>query len=125
MSEGVLLSAAGLVHAGETAPKVERPGTVHTFLCRDGPDGARLREAHLAAHLAWVEPRWKRYAMAGPIRNAANEMVGSVFMILAEDAAEARALVDGDPYTRAGVYASIEALEITPAIGVWIGGKVW
>lgn len=109
----------------QTPPKVERPGVVYTFICKDGPDGARLRETHLSAHLAWVEPQWRRYAMAGPMRDARNEMIGSVFMIWGKDEADARAILEGDPYFKHGVYASVESLAITPAVGTWIGGKVW
>jgi uncharacterized protein YciI len=127
MSEGAMLAASGLLQSAQeqTPQKVDRPGVVYTFICKDGPDGTRLRQEHLAAHLAWVEPQWRRYAMAGPIRNAQNTMIGSVFMIWGADLDEARAVVEGDPYFKAGVYGAIETLMVTPAVGVWIGGKVW
>jgi uncharacterized protein YciI len=94
------------------------------FRCLDGPGSATRREAALAAHLAHVEAHIDHYAVAGPLKDG-ERMVGSLLVIKAGDAAEARARLEADPYFAAGVWASISCDEFRAVAGDWVGGAAW
>ena len=100
---------------GDEPPVVPRPSRP-TFLvvCRDDPAQSHLRGERLMGHLEHVERHWKRYVTAGPIREPGGErLVGSVFLVLADDLADAKALMEGDPYITCGRYASIDYKDFT------------
>jgi uncharacterized protein YciI len=94
------------------------------FRCLDGPGSAARREAALAAHLAYVEEHMDQYAVAGPLIEG-EHMVGSLLIIKASDAAEARARLEADPYFTAGVWANITCEEFRAVAGDWVGGAAW
>ena len=105
--------------SGPACPTVPRhDGKVFLVICRDEPGKSDLRETHLKGHLDHVERNWQRYLTAGPIRNpGATALVGSVFLVFADSEADARALMEGDPYVTSGLYGSIEYFENTLSIG--------
>ena len=110
-----------------TVPRAEQP--CFLILARDIADAdraARLRDEHLAGHLAHVERNWRRYLTAGPIRNTAEtRLTGSTFLVFAESEAEARALMEADPYFTCGLYETVEVFDQTLAVGRYLGGKIW
>lgn len=111
-------------------PTVQRPETpCFLILAHDGEDAdraARLRAEHLDGHLAHVETHWRRYVTAGPIRAPGEaRIIGSSFLVMAETAADARALMDADPYFTCGLYGRVEVYAQTLAIGEYLGGKTW
>lgn len=96
------------------------------FVCSDSPDSAAPRTAHLDGHLRHVEANWTRYVVAGPIRKPdATDLVGSVFIVLADSADEAWELMRGDPYITCGMYESISCHDLTLSVGLFPGGKIW
>ena len=111
----------------ETPPYVARlDKTCFLVICRDGPDSAEPRAKHLKGHLDHVETYWTRYVTAGPIREPGGDaLVGSVFLVLADDLADAQALMEGDPYITCGMYETITYNEFSNSIGQYIGGKIW
>ena len=111
----------------ETPPFVPRlDKTCYLVTCRDGPGSAELRATHLKGHLDHVEAHWTRYVTAGPIRDPGGEaLVGSVFLVLADDLQDAETLMAGDPYITCGMYATITYHEFSNSIGQYIGGKIW
>lgn len=94
------------------------------FRCLDGAESAPLREAALAAHLSHVEAQIDDYAVAGPLKDG-ERTIGSLLIIKASDAAEARALLEADPYFAAGVWAGITCEEFRAVAGDWVGGAAW
>lgn len=95
-------------------------------ICRDGPGSAAARKEYLKGHLDHVEAHWTRYVTAGPIREPGGEnLVGSIFLVLARDLGDAKALMEGDPYITCGMYESIDYKEFSNSIGQYIGGKIW
>jgi uncharacterized protein YciI len=108
-------------------PRAEQP--CFLILARDVADAvqaAQLRDEHLAGHLAHVEQNWRRYLTAGPIRRPGEPgLIGSSFLVFADDEADARALMQGDPYFTCGLYDQVEIFEQTLAIGRYLGGKTW
>ncbi len=111
----------------QTPPFVPRPEqTCYLVICRDGPDSAEPRGIHLKGHLDHVEKYWTRYVTAGPIRDPGGDaLVGSVFLVLADDLEDAKALMAGDPYITSGMYETITYNEFSNSIGQYIGGKIW
>jgi uncharacterized protein YciI len=94
------------------------------FRCLDGEASAGLRAATLAAHLAHVEAHIGDYAVAGPLKEG-ERTIGSLLVIKARDAAEARARLEADPYFAAGVWARITCEEFRAVAGDWVGGAAW
>ncbi|MCX9147983.1 YciI family protein [Erythrobacter sp. WG] len=94
------------------------------FHCRDHAGSAALRAEALAAHLAHIEAHMDHYAVAGPLKEG-DATVGSLLVIRAEDAAEAKARFAADPYVSAGVWESITCDEFRAVAGEWVGGAAW
>ncbi|MEM7639071.1 MAG: YciI family protein [Pseudomonadota bacterium] len=111
----------------ETPPHVSRlDQTCYLVICRDGSGSAEPRATHLKGHLDHVEKYWTRYVTAGPIREPGGEaLVGSIFLVLADDLDSAKALMEGDPYITCGMYETITYHEFSDSIGQYIGGKIW
>lgn len=80
-------------------------------------DGAERRAATRPAHLEWAAGLGDACRMAGPLLNADGKMVGSVFLIEAENEAAARAINAEDPYTKAGVFGRVSILETRWGMG--------
>lgn len=107
-----------------TIPRVD--GDVFLVICHDGPGSAALRDQHLEGHLHYIEHNWERYLVCGPMRPPGkSELCGSFFLVTAGDEADARRLLDGDPYLTCGMYERIEVFASTAAAGRWQGGVIW
>ncbi|MEL6826172.1 MAG: YciI family protein [Pseudomonadota bacterium] len=111
----------------ETPPHVPRlDQACYLVICRDGSGSAEPRATHLKGHLDHVEKYWTRYVTAGPIREPGGDaLVGSIFLVLADDLDSAKALMEGDPYITCGMYETITYHEFSNSIGQYIGGKIW
>ena len=76
--------------------------------CRDKPDGGELRTKTRQAHLQYVVDNGSVVKIAGPmISDDGERMIGSFFVLDVESIAAARAFNAKDPYTQAGVFASV------------------
>jgi len=99
------------------------------MFCRDwlGRSGCRkAAAARLDAHLAHVEKNWRRYVIAGPLREPGGEkLIGSLLLVLADSADDAWDLCRDDPYFSNGQFRSVEVKHFTQSIGLAIGGKIW
>lgn len=91
----------------------------------DGPGGAEKRSAHIAAHLVHVEAHIDRYFVAGPLKDAAGEAIGSLLVVDAADEADARAFLAEDPYAAAGLWDRIHVAIFSAAAGSAVGGVTW
>ena len=82
------------------------------FYGKDGARGAELRDAHRPQHLANMAHLDQAGVLvfAGPLKDAAGTSIGSLIVFEAEDEAAARARIEADPYTRAGVFECYELL---------------
>ncbi len=96
-----------------------------TIICWDAHGSAPIRASARDAHFARTEAIIDRLAIAGPLKDASGAFTGSLVIVTAEDEAGARAILEGDPYFAAGVWARFEISEFVPAAGGWIGGKIW
>jgi uncharacterized protein YciI len=89
------------------------------IISEDGPDAAALRAdtALMAAHWAYELSIKHRILAAGSLRSDDGQTPnGSLLIVEAESRAAARALIDADPATRAGLRASITIRYWNPAI---------
>lgn len=78
-----------------------------TVSCRDRPDSFDLRARTRDAHLAYLSGQGPAVRLGGPWLDGEGRSVGSLLIVEADDLAAARALADGDPYARAGLFASV------------------
>lgn len=79
---------------------------LYVIIGRDGPNAKelrpRIRPQHLE-HLGAYDSAG-RLRLAGPLTDGS----GSLIVIEADSDDDARAIADSDPYTRAGVFESVE-----------------
>lgn len=103
------------------------PPAAYIAWCKDrsGDEPGRLRKKLAAAHFAHIETIMDKIRVAGPVRDENGDTIGSMLIFNAESKAEARALLDRDPYAGADIWESIEIRPFLPAAGEWIGGKIW
>ena len=107
-----------------TVPRVD--GNVFLVLAYDGEGSAAFRDSELDGHLEYVEKHCEQYLVCGPLRNPGETaLIGSFFLLVADDADSARALVSGDPYFKSGMYEEVRIHEATPAGGRFMGGVIW
>jgi hypothetical protein len=74
--------------------------------CTDKENARELRAATRPDHLAYLNRIVARLALAGPIL-IADEPAGSLIVIEAETLADAEAFAANDPYTLAGLFATV------------------
>jgi len=92
---------------------------------RPGETARAERQRLLGPHLAHVEAVMDRLFVAGPLRDEAGEIVGSLLIVDAEDEASARAFVAADPYASAGIWERVEYRRFRGVAGRWVGGAAW
>ncbi len=84
------------------------PYMIRTY---DKPDAAALRAATRAAHLDYLRPFTSRLLAAGGfLEDDGSVGRGGMILFDTDDRAEAQALIDNDPFTRAGVFERVEVL---------------
>ena len=91
----------------------------------DVPDSAAIRNAVRADHFAHIERIIDKVAVAGPLKDADGNIIGSLVVLNVADAAEAEAVLKSDPYFKAGVWGRWTIHPFLAAAGEWVGGKIW
>jgi uncharacterized protein len=79
--------------------------------CLDKPGALELRLANRPVHLEHLRGLGDNILLAGPLLDASGQPMGSLIILDAPDGAAAAALAAGDPYAKAGLFASVT---ITP-----------
>jgi len=95
----------------------------YSAYCRDreDTDTASLRTQVLDEHLAYVATIQDKVLVAGPLSTGASTSFNaSLFVYDVETEAEARQLLECDPYWQAGVYGEVTWARFTPARGTWL-----
>lgn len=81
---------------------------IHAFVLLDRPDGAALRQRVRPEHKAYLAQVADRIAFAGPLlHDDGATMTGSLLAIDFDSRAAAEAWLADEPFTRAGLYASV------------------
>ena len=107
-----------------TVPRID--GDVYLVMCYDGEGSEALRDSELDEHLEYVEKHVDDYLICGPLREPGEtKLIGSFFLVAAEDAEAARAIVSADPYVESGMYREIVVKAAVPAGGRLMGGVIW
>lgn len=107
-----------------TVPRID--SEVFLVLCYDGEGSAAIRERELDGHLEYVEKHIDQYLVAGPLREPGEPpLVGSFFLVAADSADAARAIVSADPYVKSGMFREIVVKSAVPAGGRFMGGVIW
>ena len=79
-----------------------------TISCNDKPNTAAVRAANLQTHRAYLQSQKGILVLAGATQNdEGTESIGSMFVVNVESRAAAKAFSDGDPFTKAGVFANV------------------
>jgi uncharacterized protein len=81
---------------------------IYTFFLMDKPDGGALRQRVRPEHKAYLAQVADRMAFAGPLTSDDGQnMIGSLLAIDFESREAAQAWLAHEPFTRAGLYASV------------------
>jgi len=76
--------------------------------CVDKPNTAAIRDSVVKPHREYLGSQKKILVLAGATQNdEGTEATGSLFVVNVGSRAEAKAFSDGDPFTQAGVFASV------------------
>ena len=78
---------------------------------KDKPNAAELRQATREAHIAYVRGSGKML-FGKPLLNDEGGMIGSLVRIEAANRAEADEFVANDPYSKAGLFETLELTAI-------------
>ena len=79
-----------------------------TISCTDKPNTAAIREKVVQTHRDYLQSQKGILVLAGATQtDDGNKAIGSLFVVNVGSRAEAKAFSDGDPFTQAGVFASI------------------
>lgn len=99
------------------------------FICTDDGNQDEVRSRHLLEHLRYIESVLDKVVVAGPCapsdESDERQFQGSIMVYEADSEAEARALFDGDPYVKNGVWKKVRVMPFNPVAGQMIGGKTW
>lgn len=85
--------------------------------CLDKPNALDVRMGAREAHLAYVRERMETVKLGGPFLSDAGEMAGSLLILDVPDRAAAEAFSANDPYTKAGLWQSVEIRPFRVTVG--------
>jgi uncharacterized protein YciI len=82
---------------------------LYALICTDKPGSLPLRKANRPEHLAYLRGLGGTVLFAGPFTDADGAtMNGSLVVIDVTSLEEARKISAGDPFAKAGVFASVD-----------------
>ena len=84
--------------------------------CKDKPGALETRLAIRPVHLDYLKES-KILKLAGALLGEDGNPIGSLLIVEADDIAAAQAQADNDPFTKAGVFESVEVRPWRLAIG--------
>lgn len=94
--------------------------------CKDNSNQQQVRMTELAAHLNWVENNMHIIKVAGPLLDDnTQQIIGSLYILEAENKAQAEQYLAQDPYYKANIWQQITIKEFKDYAGTWVGGKNW
>jgi uncharacterized protein len=87
--------------------------------CLDHPGALDRRMAVRPQHLDYVKAQGSVVKLAGPLLDDAGAIIGSAFVLEADDRATVEAFAAADPYAAADVFATVRIDPFKPLIGEW------
>jgi uncharacterized protein YciI len=89
---------------------------VFVIQAMDRAGSKETRQAHRAAHLAFLEKAGAAVLLAGPVLTDEGEMVGSLLIVDLPTIAAVRDWLDDDPYARADMFEHVAIKAFKPAV---------
>ena len=87
----------------------------------DVDDNAQIRESLLEQHMAHIGGHVSKIQLAGPLmRQDGASQAGGVILIEAESEEEVRAVIEGDPYFKAGLWSEVRIHLFKQIINQWV-----
>ena len=86
-------------------------------ICLDKPGSLDFRLSTRPAHLDFLNAHATRIKLGGPFLDAEERPIGSLLILECADLAAAQALLDKDPYAKAGLFASVELRPFRRVVG--------
>ena len=82
---------------------------LYALICTDEPGALPVRKANRPLHLEYLKSLGDTVVLAGPFTEEDGAtMNGSLIVVEAASLKAARAIADGDPFAKAGVFAAVE-----------------
>jgi hypothetical protein len=82
---------------------------LYAVICTDKPDSLGIRKANRPEHVEYLQSLDDRLVLAGPFTEPDGEtMNGSLIVIEAASLQAAKEIAAGDPFAKAGLFASVE-----------------
>jgi uncharacterized protein YciI len=82
---------------------------LYAVICSDKPDSLGIRKANRPEHVEYLQSLDDRLVLAGPFTESDGEtMNGSLIVIEAASLQAAKEIAAGDPFAKAGLFASVE-----------------
>ena len=82
---------------------------LYALICSDKPNSLAIRKAKRPEHVEYLKGLGAALKLAGPFTEADGEsMNGSLIVIEAASPQAAKEIAAGDPYAKAGLFASVE-----------------
>jgi uncharacterized protein YciI len=81
----------------------------YALICTDKPNSIDLRLANRPDHVAYLKSLGDTLVLAGPFTKDDGEtMNGSLIVVEAPSREAAKQIADGDPFAKAGLFATVE-----------------
>jgi uncharacterized protein YciI len=82
---------------------------LYALICTDKPDSLGIRKANRPEHVEYLQSLDDRLVFAGPFTEPDGQtMNGSLIVIEAASLQAAKEIAAGDPFAKAGLFASVE-----------------
>jgi uncharacterized protein YciI len=82
---------------------------LYALICTDKPDSLGIRKANRPEHVEYLRSLDDRLVLAGPFTEPDGQtMNGSLIVIEAASLQAAKEIAAGDPFAKAGLFASVE-----------------
>jgi uncharacterized protein len=82
---------------------------LYAVICTDKPDSLGIRKANRPEHVEYLQGLGDHLVLAGPFTEPDGEtMNGSLIVIEAASLQAAKEIAAGDPFAKAGLFASVE-----------------
>jgi uncharacterized protein YciI len=82
---------------------------LYAAICTDKPGSLDKRKANRPEHLAYLKGLGEALVLAGPFTEEdGTSMNGSLIVVEADSLDDARRMLEGDPFAKAGIFASVE-----------------
>jgi hypothetical protein len=82
---------------------------LYAVICTDKPESLPMRQANRPEHLDYLESLGNVLVLAGPfLEPMAETMNGSLIVVEAASLEAARQIAEGDPFAKAGLFASVQ-----------------